>query len=133
MRTVLVALLCLTACAGTRSVGTARSEPAIASAVDTVRAVPFDPRRMTHPTMISGSSPSYTLEALRHRIEGVIHLKCRITVEGRVVGCRVLKSLPYLDEAVVSALERRRYRPALLDGKPVEIDYTFKIAMRIGI
>jgi len=48
-----------------------------------------------------------------------------------VRNCRVLKSLPFMDRAVVEALEHRRYTPALLRGQPIEVDYTFKIKLTL--
>jgi protein TonB len=48
-----------------------------------------------------------------------------------VFGCRVLKSLPFMDRAVIDALERRRYKPATLGGRPVEVNYNFKITLRL--
>jgi periplasmic protein TonB len=86
---------------------------------------------MTPPAMISGPSPQYTQKALDREVQGVMIVKCVITLEGVVRECRVLQGLPFMDRAVVEALERRRYRPALLQGRPVEVDYTFKIRLRL--
>jgi hypothetical protein len=36
-----------------------------------------------------------------------------------------------MDAAVISTLESRRYSPALLNGQPVEVIYTFKINLRL--
>jgi hypothetical protein len=30
----------------------------------------------------------------------------------------------------VAALQQRRYRPATLRGKPVEVEYTFRLVLR---
>ena len=44
----------------------------------------------------------------------------------------MLKGLPFMDRAVVDALERRRYTPARLqDGRAVEVDYTFRIRLQL--
>jgi protein TonB len=48
-----------------------------------------------------------------------------------VRNCRVMKSLPFMDRAVITALEQRRYSPALLHGQPIEVDYTFKIKLSL--
>ncbi len=80
-------------------------------------------------TKISGPDPEYTQKALEHEVEGVMLVKCVLTVEGAVHSCRVRKSLPFMDRAVVDALERRRYKPYMLNGKPAEIDFTFKIKL----
>jgi periplasmic protein TonB len=87
--------------------------------------------RMTHPQYLGGPSPQYTQKALEREVQGTMVVKCVVTAEGRVHGCRVLKSLPFMDRAVVDALERRRYKPATLGGGPVEVDYTFRITLRL--
>jgi protein TonB len=58
-------------------------------------------------------------------------VRCVVTTEGRVHDCRVLKSLPFMDRAVIDALEKRRYKPATLGGRPVEVNYNFKITLRL--
>ena len=37
-----------------------------------------------------------------------------------------------MDRAVIEALERRRYKPATLGGRPVEVNYVFKITMKLN-
>jgi protein TonB len=86
---------------------------------------------MSHPVKVGGPDPRYTPEALAREIEGTMTVKCVVTAEGAVRGCRVLRGLPFLDGAVVEALERRRYRPAVLAGSPVDVDYVFRISMRL--
>jgi protein TonB len=80
---------------------------------------------------ISGPDPEYTQKAQEHEIEGPMLIKCVITEHGTVHGCRVLKSQPFMDRAAVEALERRRYEPYVSNGKPTEVDYTFKIMLRL--
>ncbi len=82
-------------------------------------------------TKISGPDPEYTQQALDHEIEGTMLVKCVITGYGFVERCRVLKSVPFMDRAAIDALERRRYKPYLSNGNPVEIDYTFKIQLNL--
>jgi protein TonB len=86
---------------------------------------------MTAPKMVSGPNPQYTERALEREVEGLMIVKCVVTVEGVVRECRVMQSLPFMDRAVVAALERRRYTPALLQGRPVEVDYTFSLRLSL--
>jgi protein TonB len=90
----------------------------------------FD-ERMSQPEKLGGPDPQYTAKALEREVQGTMIVRCVVTVEGRVFGCRVLKSLPFMDRAVVEALERRRYKPATLGGLPIEVNYNFKITMRL--
>jgi TonB family protein len=86
---------------------------------------------MTPPVMLSGPAPEYTQEAIDRGIEGVMQVRCVVTAAGQVRNCKVVKGLPYMDWAVVSALEARRYKPALAQGKPVDVFYTFTIRLKL--
>lgn len=68
------------------------------------------------PVLLSGPNPSYTPEAIAHRVEGRMILKCFITLEGFVRRCRILQGLPFMDASTIAALEARRYRPATRYG-----------------
>jgi protein TonB len=93
--------------------------------------VDFQEGKMTRPVLRSGPELSYTERALEREIEGLLVARCVVTTAGAVRDCQVVKSLPYMDAAVVRTLELRRYSPALLDGQPVEVLYTFKINLRL--
>jgi len=84
-----------------------------------------------HLKKISGPIPEYTEQAMEHEVQGVMIVKCVVTTDGTVYGCRVLKSLPFMDRQVISALERSRYEPYLVNGRPVEIDMTFRIRLQL--
>ena len=86
---------------------------------------------MTAPVMVSGPNPEYTQDAFERGIEGTIQLRCIVTVAGSVRACKVLKGLPYMDRPVVSALEARKYKPAMSQGKPVDVYYTFTIRLKL--
>ena len=86
---------------------------------------------MTAPAMISGPAPEYTQEALDRGIEGTMQVRCVVTIGGTVRNCKVLKGLPYMDTAVIRALQARKYKPALAEGKPVDVFYTFTIRLKL--
>ena len=86
---------------------------------------------MTPPRKISGPDPEYTPEAIDHEVEGLMTIRCVVTVEGAVQECRSIKSLPFLDRVVIEALEQRKYSPAILDGQPVETEYVFSLRMSL--
>jgi TonB family protein len=96
----------------------------------TDNAVEFDPG-MTAPAMISGPAPEYTSEAIERGIEGSMQVRCVVTVAGEVRGCKVLKGLAFMNSAAVEALQRRKYKPALAQGKPVDVFYTFNIRLKL--
>jgi len=80
---------------------------------------------------ISGPDPVYTEKALEAEVEGSMVVKCVIGLDGAVRECRVLQGLPYMDTAVVEALQHRRYSPISLNGRSVEVDYTFKLKLNL--
>jgi len=86
---------------------------------------------MTPPLAVAGPQLEYTQQALEHEVEGTMLVECIVSVEGIVHDCRVLKSLPFMDRAVVSNLERKRYKPATQGGKPIEVQYVFTIRLKL--
>lgn len=98
---------------------------------ESVEPQPFEEGRMTPPARLSGPDPAYTTPALEHEVEGRMAVRCVVTEQGIVHGCRVIKSLPYMDAAVIQALEQRRYSPARINGQPVAVDYLFQIYLRL--
>jgi TonB family protein len=86
---------------------------------------------MTVPSMVSGPDPEYTPDAVERGVEGTMQVRCVITADGQVRSCKVLKGLPFMNGAVLGALERRKYRPALAQGKPVDVYYTFNIRLKL--
>ena len=93
--------------------------------------IPFGPN-LTRPRLISGQSPVYTKEAREACVEGLMIVRCVIEkTEGSLTSCRVLKSLPYMQENVLAALKTHRYTPVMYLGKPVDVDYVFNIRLRL--
>ena len=118
--------------AGTMRVRVAvlRGAPPPAVAAVKEAAVEFNDT-MTAPSMISGPAPEYTPDAIDRGIEGTMQVRCVVSAQGTVRGCRVVKGLPFMNAAVIDALERRRYKPALANGKPVDVFYTFNIRLKL--
>ena len=81
---------------------------------------------------VAGATPQYTEKALENGVEGTMVVKCVVTADGAVNNCRVLKSLPFMDRAARDALEKWRFKPHMVDGKPVDVDYTFRLKLTLG-
>jgi protein TonB len=103
-----------------------------AAVVELVNAAPAFSGRMVPPRFLSGPSPSYTQKALEREVQGLMEVRCVVAVDGRVRECRVLRSLPFMDRAVIDALEQRRYVPATLGGEPVDVYYRFRLPFRLS-
>lgn len=103
--------------------------------IATARPAPSGPLKfddaMVAPVKLSGPDPEYTEKALEHEVQGEMAVQCIVSVDGLVRECHVLRGLLFMDSAVVDALKKRRYRPALLQGKPVEVEFLFKIKLQL--
>ncbi|ADO72688.1 energy transducer TonB [Stigmatella aurantiaca] len=84
---------------------------------------------MTPPQLMSGDPLEYTREAREARVRGLLIARCTITREGAVTGCRIIKGLPFMDGAALTALQSRRYRPVHYQGRPVSVSYTFHVKL----
>jgi TonB family protein len=79
---------------------------------------------------------NYPERARRNEEEGTARLELTIAVTGRVTGCRLLKSSgsEELDRAACEEWQTRaRFKPATLDGKPVESTRRYGTVWRLGI
>ncbi|HEU4403722.1 MAG TPA: energy transducer TonB [Polyangiaceae bacterium] len=81
--------------------------------------------------MLSGRQPAYTREAVEAGVEGKLLVGCVITVRGELENCRIVKSLPWLDVEVLSALKTQRYTPVTFNGRPVPVFYMFPFSFRL--
>jgi protein TonB len=93
--------------------------------------VPFG-EGMTRPVLLQSGRPiTYTREAIAARVEGVSIARCVITAEGLVERCKVIKPLPFMDEAVLEHLQSQRFQPVSYQGKPVSVGYNFSVRLTL--
>jgi len=80
------------------------------------------------PIKTSGSDPQYTSAARNAKIQGVVIVEAIIDKNGRVKSTKVLKDLPMgLSDNAEKAVRAWRFRPATLNGKPVEVYYNLTV------
>jgi protein TonB len=84
---------------------------------------------MNRPELVSKVDPEYTKEAREASVEGLILAKCVIQTDGSLKRCRIVKSLPTMDQAVLSALAQWRYTPVVYQGKPVAVEYVIPVRL----
>ena len=58
-------------------------------------------------------------------------IEATIGADGRVRDTRVLRSVPLLDDAALSAVRQWEYEPTLLNGKPVAVIMTVTVNFRL--
>ena len=84
---------------------------------------------MSRPRKLSGRDPEYSREALAAGVEGMMIVRCVIELDGKLEDCKVIKTLPYMEAAVLSALATHRYSPVMFQGRPQRVNYTFNIKL----
>ena len=71
--------------------------------------------------------PAYPPEALAARIQGVVILEAIIDDQGNIANAKVLRSIPLLDSAALTALSQWQFTPTLLNGTPVGVIMTVTV------
>jgi protein TonB len=73
--------------------------------------------------VIAEVKPTYTNDALLHRVQGTVVLELVVTHEGRPSQIRVVRSLDPegLDDQAVAAVAHWRFEPGRLAGAPVDV------------
>jgi len=78
--------------------------------------------------------PTYTTDAMRARLQGVVVLNCVVRPDGRCSDIRVMRSLDMvfgLDDQAIASAREWRFRPGERLGAPVPVLVTLEIAFNI--
>jgi TonB family protein len=87
---------------------------------------------VTRPEKISGAVPVYTEIARKARVQGVVIVEAIIDEQGDVTNTNILKGLPLgLDQAAVEAVKTWKFKPAMLEGRPVKVYYTLTVNFKV--
>jgi periplasmic protein TonB len=87
--------------------------------------------RIRPPAKTVDVPPIYPPMALAARVEGTVIIEATIDVGGRVQSVRVLRSIPLLDTAALTAVGQWVYTPSLLNGVPVPVIMTVTVTFRL--
>ena len=79
------------------------------------------------PTKIKDVRPTYPPDALDAKIGGVVIIEATIDREGRVSDAKILRSIPALDEAALTAVRQWEFTPTVVDGVPVPVIMTVTV------
>jgi protein TonB len=79
------------------------------------------------PQKVHDVAPVYSPVAIAARIEGIVILEATIGIDGQVVNARVLRSVPFLDQAALDAVRQWQFTPTLLNGVPVPVLMTVTV------
>jgi periplasmic protein TonB len=96
-------------------------------------AVPARSETKEPPVPVRTVPPEYPFELRRSGQSGVVTVRCTINERGEVVETVVVKSSdPAFEKPAVSALQRWKFKPATLDGKPVTTKALIPLHFVIG-
>jgi protein TonB len=77
--------------------------------------------------VISRVDPEYPKLARQAGASGLVELEATISVDGRVKNPRVVRGNAMLQKAAIDAVLQWRYKPAMLNGKPVDSPVEIKL------
>jgi protein TonB len=83
------------------------------------------------PTKVKDVKPVYPDVARSARVAGMVIVEATIGASGKVIGAKVLRSVPMLDQAALDAVKQWEFTPTLLNGKPVPVVMTVTINFKL--
>lgn len=86
------------------------------------------------PIPIQQVKPQYTANAMRAKVQGIVTLECVVLPDGTVGNVRVIRSLDRqfgLDEEAIAAARRWRFKPGLMNGKPVPVAVSIELTFTL--
>ncbi len=89
---------------------------------------------VTTPVVVREIKPQYTAEAMRAKVQGVVHLECIVLPDGTVGGVEVVRSLDQnfgLDQEAIKAAKQWRFKPGLLQGQPVPVSVIIELTFTL--
>jgi TonB family protein len=87
---------------------------------------------VTPPQLVYKVEPEFSEEARKAKHQGVVVLTIEVDPSGNVRNVHVRQSLGLgLDEKAIEAVSHWRFRPAILDGKPVTTDAVVQVNFQL--
>lgn len=84
------------------------------------------------PVPIYSPEPTFSDEARKQKVQGIVRLMLVVGRDGRPYDIRVRQSLGMgLDERAIETLKTWRFRPATFDGKPVDTQIEVEVNFRL--
>lgn len=84
---------------------------------------------MARPSVVCPPHIYLSEEAVAHGVSGLALVQCVIDLDGWLSQCRLVKSLPYMDEQILAAAMTVRYTPVMFRGQPRRVRIT--VPMRV--
>jgi protein TonB len=90
-------------------------------------------RDVKRPVLIKEVKPNYTKGARRRKVEGLVELRAVVLTDGTVGDeVTITQSLDEeLDQQAVKAAKQWKFRPGMVDGKPVAVHVTIELSFTL--
>ena len=76
-------------------------------------------------------SPRYPDDAMKKQIQGSIVLHAVISKDGTIQKLEAVSGPPELIPAALKAVKKWKYKPTILEGRPVEVDTTINVVFAL--
>ncbi len=89
-------------------------------------------RIIVKPKLVKKVEPVYPDEAAKEGIEGVVVIKGVTNENGKVIEVKVLQAAhELLNKAAITAVEQWEYKPFIINGKPIPIEFTTTMRFKL--
>ena len=89
------------------------------------------PENATPPVALSNAQPSYPDAARSAGVEATVVVKFVVTEAGEVTQITIVRGHPMFDAAVLAAVKTWRYKPALVEGRPIQVYRVARIPFKL--
>ena len=87
---------------------------------------------VTRGLLINKVPPKYPKKARKNHIEGTVVLHAEISKEGEIADLSAISGDPMLTQAALDAVRQWKYRPYLIDGKPVAVETEIRVNFQLA-
>jgi protein TonB len=98
------------------------SAPAVLPAPPATAVAPKIGGHIQQAQVISRTNPDYPLAARQARVQGSVVVAATVGTDGRIKSAKAVSGPPLLQNAAAAAVKQWTYKPAVLNGSPVESD-----------
>ena len=81
--------------------------------------------------LVSSPAPAYPVAASSAGVQGEVVVEAVVGRDGGVVDTRVVSGPPMLRAAALDGVQRWRYRPYEVGGRPIEVATTARLEFRL--
>lgn len=83
---------------------------------------------MEKPSLARPPEVVHSKEALAMKVGGLALVKCVVNLDGSLTDCRLMKSLPYMDQQILQAMRSMKYSgPVMYQGRPQRVEMVIPV------